>query len=106
MRQPAIVRLRRAARLRHGEVEDVLLDAGEIEPPRDDAGATRRRGEGRHGIGRPADRQMVVAARLAPRRWPMRRLRRARGRRPRRFGGRSSGSGGGVGGRRGSLSQG
>ena len=28
-------------RLRHGEVEHVLLDAGEIEPPRDHAGAAR-----------------------------------------------------------------
>jgi hypothetical protein len=46
--------------LRHGEVEHVLFDAGEIEPPRDHAGAAGRLGKRRQLFRRPTDRQMMV----------------------------------------------
>ena len=94
MRQPAIVSCRSLGRLRRGQVEHVLLEAGDIEPPGDDPGAARRRGEVADRRAGPADRQMVVA--------PVRRLRhadralRSAGRRPAPCsGGGGAGSGSG-----------
>ena len=56
-----------------GQVEDVLLDDVEIEPPRNDPGSARGRREIRDRVVRPADRQVVVQ----PDRW-YRRCRRRR----------------------------
>ena len=55
-RQPPLARRRR-----HRQGEHVLLEAGDVEPPGDDPGATRRRGEVTDLRVGPAHRQMVVA---------------------------------------------
>ncbi len=47
-------------RLRCGQVEDVFLDAREIEAPRDDTRPMRRRDKARDRLGRAADRQVMV----------------------------------------------
>jgi hypothetical protein len=52
----------------HGEVEHVLFDAGEIEPPRDDTGTVCLGGKPSDLTGRPGDRQVMVQP-VGRRRW-------------------------------------
>ena len=55
-------------RLRHGADKNLLLDGGKIQLPGMTPDSARRRGEGRDGFGRPADRQMMVEPVRASRR--------------------------------------
>ena len=54
--------------LRRRQVEDVLLQHLEIQPPRRDAGAARRRGERVNGLSRAADGEMMIPPPRAGRR--------------------------------------